>query len=120
MTRLKLALAAAGALGLVAVPAVSAAPAPLLNGSVGPGFTINLKTAAGKAVTALKPGSYRIRVVDRSSSHDFHLRGPGVNKVITGVAFRGTKTVTVRLKKGRYTYVCDPHATEMRKTFRVG
>jgi plastocyanin len=118
MTRLTLALAAASALALPA--AVPAAPeATPLKGTVGPGFTITLKTAAGRNVTTLAPGSYRIRVADRSDIHDFHLRGPGMNRIITGVAFRGTKTVTVRLRPGRYTYVCDPHPTSMKRSFRV-
>jgi plastocyanin len=53
--------------------------------------------------------------------HNFHLKGPGVNKQITSVAFVGTKTVTVKLTKGKYTYVCDPHATipSMKGTFTV-
>ena len=34
--------------------------------------------------------------------------GPGVNKMITTTPFKGTKTVTVKLKKGTYRYVCDP------------
>jgi len=55
---------------------------------------------------------------DRSAEHDFHLRGP-VSRMITGVSFMGTKRITVTLKPGRYTYVCDPHADEMRGSFRV-
>jgi len=91
----------------------------LLAGSVGPGFTINLKTAAGKRVTTLKPGFYAIAVDDRSSIHDFHLKGPGVDVKITGVAFVGTKTATVLLRKGTYVYVCDPHRGFMRGSFVV-
>jgi plastocyanin len=45
--------------------------------------------------------------------------GPGVNKVVSTVPFTGTKTVTVTLKKGKYTYQCDPHSTAMRGTFTV-
>ena len=118
MTRLRLALAAAAAVALVTAPA-DAARAKLLRGTVGPGFTITLKSAAGKTVRTLKPGLYRIRVTDRSDAHDFHLKGPGVNRVITTTPFMGTKTITVRLKRGRYTYVCDPHAEGMRGRFRV-
>ena len=117
MTKLKLALSAAAALALLAVPAAPAKTT--LRGSVGPGFTISLKAANGKLVRTLKPGLYALRITDRSSSHDFHLKGPGVNKVVTGLGFQGTKTVTVRLKKGRYTYVCDPHSDTMRRSFRV-
>jgi len=36
-----------------------------------------------------------------------------------GVDWRRTKTVTLNLKPGRYTYVCDPHAGDMIGSFRV-
>ena len=80
-----------------------------LNGTVGPGFTITLKKGTAKVKT-LKAGKYTITVKDKSNIHNFRLKGPGVNKQITSVAFKGTKTVTVTLKKGTYTYQCDPHA----------
>ena len=70
-------------------------------------------------MTKLKAGVYTIKVVDKASIHDFHLTGPGVNKVITSVGFTGTKTVTVTLKKGKYTYVCDPHSSSMNGSFTV-
>ena len=101
------------------VPAVSHAAAKKLTGTVGPGSTITLKTAAGKRVTSLKSGVYRIVIRDRADDHNFHLRGPGLNRQLTGVSFVGTKTVTVRLKAGRYTFVCDPHSDEMHGGFRV-
>ena len=106
------------ALGL-AVPATSQAAPPKLTASVGPGFTISLKTAAGKKVTTLKAGTYAITVNDRSQIHDFRLRGPGMNKVISGVGAVGKKTVTVRLAPGRYRFVCQPHAAAMHGAFRV-
>jgi plastocyanin len=31
----------------------------------------------------------------------------------------GTKTWTVTLKAGKYTYVCDPHASFMKGSFTV-
>ena len=108
-------LVAAAALGLSA-PA-GAAP-KVLTGTVGPGFTISL-ASGGKKVTSLKAGTYRIDVSDRSAIHDFHFSGPGVNKVITGVSFHGRKSVTVTLKRGTYRYVCDPHASFMKGSFRV-
>jgi plastocyanin len=89
-----------------------------LNASVGPGMTISLRTTAGRRVSALKAGRYRIVVSDRSKLHSFHLRGPGVNKR-TAVPFRGTVTWTVTLKRGRYSYVCDSHAAKMKGSFRV-
>jgi hypothetical protein len=89
-----------------------------LKGSVGPGFTINLKRGT-TVVRTLRPGRYMITVTDRSNIHNFRLRGPGLNKRITTVAFTGTKTVTVTVRRGTYTYICDPHPTNMKKTFRV-
>ena len=90
-----------------------------LTGTVGPGFTITLKRGA-LAVKTVKAGTYSITVSDKSGIHNFHLSGPGgVNKEITAVGFVGTKTVTVKLVKGTYKYVCDPHATTMHGSFKV-
>ena len=59
-------------------------------------------------------------VQDKGTIHDFHLIGPGVNKVVTSVPFTGTKTVMVKLKKGKYIYQCDPHAASgMKGSFKV-
>ena len=71
-------------------------------------------------MTRLAAGTYRFRISDKSSSHNFHLIGPGYNKAITAVRFRGTKTVTVKLRKGTYRYQCDPHSSFMNGSFRVG
>jgi plastocyanin len=118
MTRIRLTLAGVVALALVAVAPVGAAPsATKLTGTVGPGFTITLKKGTTK-VTKLKPGAYTITVNDKSSMHNFHLTGPGVNKK-TSVAGTGTKTWSVTLKKGTYRYVCDPHASSMKGSFKV-
>ena len=89
-----------------------------LKGEVYPSFKIELKTAAGRRVTALRPGTYRIKVEDKSAIHDFHLVGPGVNRTTT-VAGTAETIWTVRLKAGRYTFMCDPHASQMRGSFRV-
>jgi plastocyanin len=111
--------------GLVAALALAApvggtteATPTKLKGTVGPGFTITLKKGTA-TVRTLRPGRYMITVSDRSNIHNFRLRGPGINRQISGVAATGTKSVTVRLRRGTYTYVCDPHATSMKKTFRV-
>jgi plastocyanin len=102
-----------------AVPAMAQPASPPLTGTVGPGFTIKL-VKGGTKVSSLKPGTYRITIRDKASVHDFHLFGPGLNKVITSVPFKGTKTVTVTLKSGSYTYQCDPHAAAgMKGTFTV-
>ncbi|MBD0330707.1 MAG: hypothetical protein ICV64_11475 [Thermoleophilia bacterium] len=91
----------------------------VLVATVGPGATVSLRTRAGRRVRTLRAGRYTIAVRDRSEIHNFHLRGPGVNKQ-TGVAFTGTATWRVRFRKGKtYRYVCDPHASSMRGTFRA-
>jgi plastocyanin len=104
--------------GLVPVGSAEAAP-KTVKGSVGPGFTISAKLGAKKA-TKLRPGTYRFTVTDRSSIHNFRLTGPGYNKAITSVGFKGTKTVTVKLRNGTYRYQCDPHASSMNGTIKVG
>jgi plastocyanin len=96
-----------------------AASAKTVNGTVGPGFTIGL-TMQGKKVTKLKAGTaYRFVISDRSSIHDFRLSGPGLNRVLTGVGYTGTKSFLLRLKKGSYRFVCDPHSGSMRGSFLV-
>ena len=91
---------------------------PKLVGTTGPGFDIEV-TKAGKDVKKLKHGTYKIVVRDKSAAHNFHLFGPGLNKK-TGVSFTGTTTWTIKLKKGKYTYQCDPHAANgMKGSFRV-
>jgi plastocyanin len=95
---------------VAALPAL-AAPAKLA-GAVGPGFTISVAKKPTKA------GKYALTVNDRSSIHNFRLRGPGVN-VKTSVAKKGMTTFTVMLKKGKYTFLCDPHPTSMRGSFTI-
>jgi plastocyanin len=110
MSRIHILLVAAFAvLALAVVGAVQASTQSTgkLVGKVGPGFTITLKKS-GKAVKTLKAGSYKITVSDKASIHNFHLFGPSVNKK-TGVTFTGTKTWTVKLKPGKYTFRCDIH-----------
>lgn len=90
-----------------------------LEGEVGPGFTIEVKQN-GKDAESVKAGTYTLKVEDKSDQHNFHLTGPGVDNVVTDVGFVGDKTATVTLKKGTYTYQCDPHAASgMKGTFEV-
>ena len=106
------------ALALATWSTASAAPSKLA-GTVGPGETIALTTASGKRVSLVTRGTYAITVKDRSDEHNFYLSGPGVKKQITGVGFVGTKTVTIKLRAGKYTFVCNPHADDMRGGFSV-
>ena len=97
---------------LVAASTAMAA-APALRGSVGPDDTIRLTTKPKKG------GVYRLRVQDAADDHNFRLRGPGVD-VATSVDGTGARTFTVRLQPGKtYRFLCDPHADEMRGSFRV-
>lgn len=113
----RLLTAAVCALAALASPA--AAQAEDLFGTVGPDFTISLRNAQGLTVTQLDPGPYRIVVEDRSDFHNFHLSGPGVS-LATDVEAVETVTWEVTFVEGRYTFVCDPHATQMRGAFTVG
>jgi hypothetical protein len=118
--RLRGLLVALAAVAAVAVPAGLSAVAGQLNGTVGPDFNINLEFADGTTVTKIDPGTYEIVVRDLSAEHNFHLSGPGVNET-TQVDETGTVTWTVTFRDGRYTLVCDPHASQgMRRTFVAG
>ena len=105
-----IALVVSIAAAVAALPALGA-PAKL-TGTVGPGFTISLAKKPTKA------GKYALTVTDKSSIHNFHLRGKGVN-VKTSVPAKGKKTFTVTLTKGKFTYLCDPHPTSMRGSFTI-
>ena len=89
-----------------------------LKGEVGPGFSIEV-AKGGKDLKTIKAGTYSIKIQDKSSIHNFHLFGPGLNKK-TSVSFSGETTWRIKLKPGRYTYQCDPHASSgMKGHFRV-
>jgi plastocyanin len=90
-----------------------------LKATVGPGFTISLKDGAGKAVKKVHAGTtYTIAVTDKSAIHNFHLAGPGVNKK-TSVAKKGGASWKLKLKKGTYRFMCDPHKTVMKGSFKA-
>jgi plastocyanin len=110
--------ALAAAAVAVALVASAQAKSSGLTGEVGPGYSIEVEKA-GKDLKTIKAGTYRIKVEDKSSFHNFHLFGRGLNKK-TSVAFKGETTWTIKLKVGRYTYQCDPHAASgMKGHFRV-
>jgi plastocyanin len=90
----------------------AAANTNTLTGTVGPGYTITMNKKTVKA------GTYVITIHDLASIHDFHLTGAGVNKV-TSVPGTGTTKWTVKLKKGTYSFVCDPHRTIMHGVLTV-
>jgi plastocyanin len=118
VTKIRLAIpVVAAGLGLL-VPTAAAAPT-VVRGQVGPYRTIQLKDPAGANAQRLKAGMFRFVVADMSEEHNFAVRGPGVNRALTGVEQTGTKSRTVRLRPGVYTFYCQPHARAMRGTFRV-
>jgi plastocyanin len=89
-----------------------ATSAKKLTGTVGPGFTISMSAKTVKA------GKYVITIHDKSAIHNFHLKGPGVNKK-TSVNGTGTFKWTITLRKGVYTFLCDHHPTTMHGTLKV-
>jgi plastocyanin len=95
---------------IAALPVLAATPK--FNGTVGPGFTISMAKKPTKA------GKATIVVSDKSSIHNFHLKGPKVN-VKTSVSATGSKTFAVTLAKGKYTFLCDPHPTTMKGAFTI-
>ena len=112
-------LSAVAAVALAATGSGLAASAKTVTGTVGPGCTIGL-SMHGKKVTRLKAGTaYWFVIRDRSSIHDFHLSGPGLNRVLTSVPFIGTKSFVLRLRKGSYRFVCDPDSGIMHGRFNV-
>jgi plastocyanin len=105
-------IAVVAALTGLAVVLPAGAATPSYKGTVGPGFTIAMTKKPTKA------GKVKIVVTDKAEFHNFHLTGPGVN-VKTSVPTTGTKTFNVTLKKGTYKFVCDPHASQMKGSFKV-
>ena len=109
MMRMALAVFAVATAGAVLAATAGAKSSARLTGEVGPGYTIEV-TKSEKDVKTLKAGKYTIKVEDKSSIHNFHLMGPGLNKKTTA-SFKGETTWRITLKPGRYTYQCDPHAS---------
>jgi hypothetical protein len=111
------ALLVAIAVALLAAPAAQAYTT--FYGTVGPGTRIVLKRADGTVVKNTRRGNKTFVIRDRSSSHNFHLYGPGIDRR-TGVAFVGKRTWSpLLLRVGRYTIVCDRHPATMIKHFNV-
>ena len=106
---------------LVLPSAVAQADNPKLTAVVGTNeaFVISLRDPSGNLVTKLDPGTYDIAVSDRAVSHNFHLRGQGVEQS-TPIDDKVEATWTVTFADGRYTFVCDAHASSMRGYFLVG
>jgi NitT/TauT family transport system substrate-binding protein len=72
----------------------------------------------GKAVTRLNVGPYTFVVTDNSRTHNFTLKGPGLNRS-TSVRGRGRSTWTLSLRGGTYRYWSSARPG-VKKSFRVG
>ena len=112
------ALALAGYMAATLVAGTGSAAGPVLDATVGPGFTISL-TQGDTPVTTLAPGAYTIDVTDMASIHDFHLQGPGVDEA-TSVPGTGSETWDVTFTNGQYAFFCDAHKPSMNGAFSVG
>lgn len=79
----------------------------------GPGFTITLRTAAGKTVKTMKRGTYTVTVRDRSRIHNAHLIASGYNRATKPLTYTGAQTWKVKLARvGTLRFLCDPHALQ--------
>jgi hypothetical protein len=114
--RIAAAIVAAALLTVLALAASamagSRATHPKLLGVVGENdvFTISL-TSKGKAVKTLKAGTYTFVI---------QVDGPnGKSWTFTSVGFKGTKTMTLKLAKGKYKAHCSPHESFMFQQFTV-
>ena len=97
----------------------SKAAARVLIGTVTDDARISLRRKGGGATGVLAPGKYTIRFSDTSSDHNFHLKGPGVDRRTT-VDGRSAPTLSLTLRRGgTYSFVCDPHADFMKSSVRV-
>lgn len=111
------------AVGTATLPPPPTMPTPTgpkpvnLSAKVGPGATIALKTAAGRKVLSLKAGRAVITVRDLSAKDNFHLVGPGVNK-LTSKPGKSKVIWRVTLKRGLYTYRSDA-TPRLRGSFRA-
>lgn len=81
-------------------------------------FKIEMENKAGKKLKIVKAGRYRIKIEDKATIHNFRLMGPGFNKA-TSVRGKTEAIWVVKLRKGTYTFLCNPHASTMRGKFRV-
>ena len=110
---LALALALAAAAVVAATAFAHQTTTSTLIGTDGPGFTITL-TMHGKAVKTLKAGTYEFVIHDKSAIHGWSLDGPhGFAKDISAIPFMGTKTMTLKLKAGKYKFYCPNHESIM-------
>lgn len=85
---------------------------PVLRGTVGPGFTIDIDDHR------VPKGKYKFVIEDLSSIHNFHINGKEVDQA-TSVEAVETVTWRIRLRKDTYEIFCDPHQSSMSTTLKV-
>jgi hypothetical protein len=86
------------------------------------GTDIELSHQDGRRVRELVPGTYTIRVRDRSQLHNFHLASNTDRSVDfrTELEFVGEQDFTVTFQdRTRYAYACEPHWQTMNGEFVV-
>ena len=113
--------ALAAAAVAVALVASAQAKSTGLTGEVGPGFKIEVQKG-GKDLKTIKAGTYKIKIDDKASIHNFTIEQKGGPNKKTGVAFKGDTTWTIKtLKPGSlHVLLRDPHAAMgMKGSFRV-
>src|SRR5215210_3470789 len=108
----------AAMVGIVGAKAHADARATKLVGLVDDTATISLKDEGGTPVTTIPAATYDVEVTDSSYGHNFHLYGPGVDRM-TPIAGTVTETWSLALAEGTYDYICDAHAN-MHGSFTVG
>ena len=120
---LALAILAAVALTAAGTALSRTSSTPMLKGVVGPGYSIKL-TKGGKKIESLKAGTYKFVISDRSTYHNFTAERekpskPKLEKHLTGTGFTGTKTVSMTLKPGSWSFYCSNHEAQMHGDFKV-
>lgn len=101
-------------------PAPAPKSAPRLIATVGPKATISLRSASGAVLrNGVEAGTYAIVVRDRSTVHNFHLVGPGVNRR-TALAGTAATTWNVKLAKGVLRFYSDRAPKAVKGSIRVG
>ena len=96
---------------IAAIPVFAATPK--FTGTVGPGFTISM------ARSRRRPARYTLVVSDKSSIHNFHLKGNRREREDERRRHRDEDVQELTLEKGKYTFVCDPHPTSMKGSFTI-
>ena len=81
-------------------------------------YEITFTDPDGATIKNLAAGEYDVKVEDLSDIHNFHLKGSGVSES-TAVGEKAETTWHVNFSAGDYSFVCDPHASQMSGEFHV-